>query len=246
MGPGLRCSLDAKDDLDAMHESNYDSNNHSNGRWLCIEFSLHISWPEGEDKARKDPFCKDISRLFDLIQKAFSHLGADERARSGQDGVAAEIILKIDLQKKEVVLDRLYKYCDLETHIFTELLEILQRNFPDCYLVVPTLQGYELAKEIKRFLGPPEIECIYLKADGGERLLMGGLLQGIGFEEILEGTERHYQERGGVEKKRQELGPGRELSMYHQGPEAEEEILWMQVRIELLRSNLPNALQMTE
>ncbi|HNX10024.1 MAG TPA: hypothetical protein PKL29_07905, partial [Methanothrix sp.] len=59
--------------------------------------------------------------------------------------------------------------------------------------------------------------------------------------EILVGTERHYLERGGAEKRRQELGPGRELSMYHQGPDGEEEILWMQVRIGLLRSSLPGS-----
>ena len=37
---------------------------------------------------------------------------------------------------------------------------------------------------------------------------MGDALQGMSFEGILEDTQRHYEERGGVEKKRQELGPG--------------------------------------
>ena len=224
-----------------MNESNYDDQGLSKGRWPCIDHSFQFIWPGEEDLTRKDPFCNDIVRLFDGIEKAFSHLGADDRACCGQDEVAVEIFLKIDLEKKEVILDRLFKYCDLDVHIFTELLAILQRHFPDCYLVVPTLQGYELAKEILRFLGSPEIECIYIKADGGETLLMGELLQGIGFREILEGTERHYLLRGGAEKRRQELGPGRELSMYHQGPDGEEEILWMQVRIGLLRSSLPGS-----
>lgn len=226
-----------------MNESNCDDHSLSKGRWPCIDLSFQFIWPGEVDPARKNPFCNDIAGLFDRMQKAFSHLVADERDRCGQDEVAAEIFLKIDLKKKEVILDRLFKYCDLEVHIFTELLAILQRHFTDCDLVVPTLQGYELAKEIKRFLGTPEIECIYLKTDGGERLLMGELLKKISFEEILEGTERHYLVRGGAEKRRQELGHGRELSMYHQGPDGEEEILWMQVRIVLLSSNPPGSSQ---
>ena len=64
---------------------------------------------------------------------------------------------------------------------------------------------------------------------------MGDALQGMSFEGILEDTERHYLERGGMEKKRQELGPGRELSMYWRGKDGEEEVLWMQVRIALSR-----------
>ena len=57
----------------------------------------------------------------------------------------------------------------------------------------------------------------------------------MSFEGILVDTQRHYEERGGVEKKRQELGPGRELSMYWRGVGGEEEVLWMQVRIALSR-----------
>jgi hypothetical protein len=77
------------------------------------------------------------------------------------------------------------------------------------------------------------LQCLYLKGNGKERLLMGEALGEASFEGILEDTERHYRERGGVEKKRQELGPGRELSMYRLGAEGEEEMLWMQVRIRL-------------
>ena len=125
--------------------------------------------------------------------------------------------MQVDLEKRKIVLDKLFKYCEMDFHLFTELLEILQRHFPDCYLVVPSLQGYELAREIRRFLGVPEVECVFLKGDTEERLLMGEALQGMSFEGILEDTQRHYEERGGVEKKRQELGPGRELSMYWRG-----------------------------
>lgn len=63
---------------------------------------------------------------------------------------------------------------------------------------------------------------------------MSEALEGLSFERILEDTERHYQERGGMERKRAEQGPGRELSMYLQGEEGEEEVLWMRVGIGLL------------
>lgn len=48
---------------------------------------------------------------------------------------------------------------------------------------------------------------------------------------ILEDTDRHCRERGGVDKKKVEHGPCRELSMYLQGKEGEEEVLWMRVGI---------------
>jgi hypothetical protein len=81
----------------------------------------------------------------------------------------------------------------------------------------------------------PEVECVFLKGDTEERLLMGEALQEVSFEGILQDTQRHYEERGGVEKKRQELGRGRELSMYWRGAEGEEDVLWMQVRIGLAK-----------
>jgi hypothetical protein len=52
------------------------------------------------------------------------------------------------------MLDKLFKkYADIDHHLFTELLKILQRHFPDRDLMVPSLQRYELAREIRRFLG---------------------------------------------------------------------------------------------
>lgn len=77
------------------------------------------------------------------------------------------------------------------------------------------------------------VECVFLKGDRGERLLMGEALQEASFEGILEDTRRHYEELGGVGKRRQELWRGRELSMYCLGKAGEEEVLWMQVRIGL-------------
>jgi len=165
------------------------------------------------------------------LQESAAHLSEAEKARCGKDGVAAEVFLQIDLSKKQVRLDKIFKYCEMNLHLFTALLEVLQRHFPDCDLVVPSLQGYDLAREIERFLGVPAIECIYLKGDFEERLLMGSSLASLSFDGLMQDTDRHYQERGGMEKKRQELMPGTEISMFHMGPDGEEEVLWMQVRV---------------
>jgi len=206
------------------------------GKWPSVHASLEFSGVlTPEDLARRGRFCRELCRLFDCLQEGFDRLEVAEKARCGLDGVAAEVFLQIDLEKRKIVLDKLFKYADMDFHLFTQLLEILQRHFPKCDLAVPALQGYELAREIRRFLGVPEVECIYLKGDTEERMLMGDALRGASFEGILEDTQKHYEERGGVEKKRQELGPGREFSMYWRGKEGEEEVLWMQVRIALSR-----------
>lgn len=183
--------------------------------------------------AKKEAFCHDLCQLFGRLQSASEELDAAEKARCGLDGVAVEIVLQIDLEKKEILLDKLFKYCDLDFHLFTELLRILKRHCPDCSLIVPSLQGYELAREIHRFMGAPDLECVYLKGEAEERLLMNEALEGLSFGRILQDTERHYQERGGMEKKKEEQGPGRELSMYLRSPEGEEEVLWMRVGIGL-------------
>jgi CheY-like chemotaxis protein len=208
----------------------------SAGKWPSVHASIDFSGVQTpEDSARKGRFCQEICSLFDRLQEGFARLDAAEKAKCGFSGMAVEIFLKIDMENKEVVLDKLFKYCDMHFHLFTELLEILQRHFPDCDLVVPSLQGYELAREIRRFLGVPQVECVFLKGDIEERLLMCDALQRVSFDGILEDTDRHYAERGGMDKKRQELGPGWEISMYRQGVEGEEEVLWMQVRIALSR-----------
>ena len=204
------------------------------GRWPAIRASILFSSTLTPDAAaRRDEFCQDLKSFFDRLQTAFSSLTEKERASCSLDRVAAEVFLQIDLEKRQVVLDKLFKYCDIDFHLFTELLQTLQSHFPDCHLIVPSLQGYELAKEIRRFLGSPKLECLYLKGDTDEQLLMGKSLREVSFEGILEGTERHYKERGGAEKRKRELGAGSELSMYWLGPEGEGEVLWMQVRIGL-------------
>ncbi|MEI8003200.1 MAG: hypothetical protein WCG94_02580 [Methanothrix sp.] len=209
------------------------------GMWPSVRASLQFSGVlTAEDSARRGRFCREMGRLFDRLQEGFDRLEAAKKARCGQDGVAAEIFLQIDLGKRKIALDKLFKYADMDFHLFTELLKILQGHFPECELAVPALQGYELAREIRRFLGVPTVECVFLKGDTGERLLMGDALVEASFEGILKDTERHYQEHGGVEKKREELGRGRELTMYCRGAEGEEEVLWMQVRIELAKNFL--------
>jgi CheY-like chemotaxis protein len=216
-----------------------DLTNGSIGRWPSVRASLEFSAvATSDDTARKSSFCRELCRLFDRMQEGFDRLGWEERARCGLDKVAFEIFLQIDWVNKRIVLDKLFKYADIDLHLFTELLEILQRHFPYCDLVVPSLQGYELAREIRRFLGAAQVECVFLKGDTEERLLMGEALQDLSFEAILEDTQRHYEERGGVEKKRQKMERGWELPMYWRGREGEEAVLWMQVRIALSRQVL--------
>jgi hypothetical protein len=207
--------------------SNYD-------QWPAVRSSIRFIEGFASDAIdKKDLFCRDLGQLFDRLQSASDGLDESEKGRCGLDGVAVELVLQIDMEKKEILLDKLFKYCDLDFHLFTELLQILERHYPDCRLVVPSLQGYELAREIHRFMGAPDLECVYLKGESEERLLMGEALAGLSFEKILQDSERYYRERGGTDKKRAEQGLGRELSMHLQGEEGEEEVLWMRVRIDL-------------
>jgi len=208
----------------------------SRDKWPSVRAALDFSGvPAPDAKARNGSFCRELCHLFDRLQEGFDLLAADKKARCGLDGVAFEVFLQIDREKRKIVLDKLFKYVDMDFHLFTELLKILQRHFLDCDLVVPALQGYELAREIRRFLGVPTVECVFLKGDTEERLLMGEALQEVSFERILQDTQKHYEERGGVEKKKQELGRGRELSMYWREREGEEQVLWMQARIGLAK-----------
>ena len=191
--------------------------------------------PAPDESARSSSFFRELSLLFDRLQEGYDRLGQEEKSRCGLDEVAFEFSVQIDGGNRAIVLDKLFKYADIEIHLFTELLQILQRHFPDYDLVVPSLQGYELAREIRRFLGVPQVQCVFLKGDTEERLLMGDALQDLSYDRILEDTERHYDQRGGLDEIRQRVWRGRELSMYLQGEEGEEAVLWMQVRIALSR-----------
>lgn len=193
----------------------------------------YCSQPEACEPAEDSGFCRELFHFFDQLQEGYDCLGLEEKAQCGLDGVAFEISIQIDGKKQAIVLDKLFKYADIDVHLFTELLQILRWHFPDYDLVVPTLQGYELAREIRRFLGLPEVQCIFLKGEAEERLLMGGALRDLGYDRILEDTRRHYEQRGGLDEARQRAWRGRELAMFLQGEEGEEAVLWMQVRIGL-------------
>ena len=212
-------------------------------KWPCIRASVEIIGGKSlDDLERQDNFREGISCLFDRFGEAFGRLAEEEKAGCGLCGVAADVSIKIDMQKREVVLDRLYKYCALDFHLFTELLRILQSNFFEYILIVPSLRGFELAREIQRFLGTPRIECIYLKSNLHERLVSGKSLPEDAFSGILRDTARHYEAKGEAEKEmhpsqKHLLDIGREMSMYFWGSEGEEEVLWMSVKIPL--SNRP-------
>ncbi len=238
MGSGIRYQTGSKLGRSAMQEEIRDDipddARAAVSRWPCVNATVEFQGESsGEDTGRKDRFMEELSGLFEKLQREFDRLALAEKARCGLRGVMVVISLRVDMQKNEVALDKLYKYCMTDLHLFEELLRLLQGRFPEYKLVVPSLQGYDLAKEIGRHLGMPQIECIYLKGDAQEKLLMGKPLQEITFEGILKDTESHYSQRGGVEKKKQEIEPGLEVSMYHQGEDGEEEVLWMEVKIPL-------------
>jgi len=203
-------------------------------KWPCVRASLEfIGVRDRDDLSRRDNFQAEISHLFDRFQEAYSGLARAEKDRCGLGGVAADVSLKIDMEKHEVILGRLYKYCAMHFHLFTEILQILRCNFSDYILIVPSLQGFELAKEILRFLGKPKIECVYLKGDCLERLLPGKSLPKSAFLDILEYTKSHYETKRDAKTGMQILDSGLEISMYYRGTEGEEEVLWMNVAIPL-------------
>jgi hypothetical protein len=186
-----------------------------------------------EDYERMDRFLENLSNFLDGIQGKFNRMSDADKAQCGMQRIAVVIAIEVDMAGREIMLNKLYKYCHIEYHLFAGLLKILQQNFQEYLLVVPSLRGYQLAREIGMFLGSPEIGCIYVKGDSDERLMMGPSLDGLTFESIMEDTEKHYEERSGMGKKASELGCGQEVSMYHQGPDGEEEVLFMEVKVAL-------------
>lgn len=203
-------------------------------RWPAVRASVaYCSQPALDGPAEDSGFCRELFHFFDLLQEGYDCLEQDGKAQCGLDGVAFEISLQIDRKTRAIVLDKLFKYADIDIHLFTDLLQILRRHFSDYDLVVPTLQGYELAREIRRFLGLPEVQCVFLKGEAEERLLMGDALKDLSYDRILEDTGRHYEQRGGLDEARQRAWRGRELAMFLQGEVGEEAVLWMQVKIGL-------------
>ena len=95
--------------------------------WPAIRSSIRLSGQRALSDGRQqrwDGFCRDLRRFFDRLQESASRLHEAEKARCGQDGVAAEVFLQIDLAARQVVLDKLFKYCEMDCHIFTGLLEM--------------------------------------------------------------------------------------------------------------------------
>ena len=177
-----------------------------NERWPAVRATIRFYLGQAADAVdRKDLFCHDLSQLFDRLQSASEGLNEVEKARCGLDGLAVEVVLQIDPEKREILLDKLFKYCDLDFHLFTELLQILKRHYPDCRLVVPSLQGYELAREIHRFLGAPVQES-RLSQGGGRGAAAHERDSGWpqlpensrGHREALSGEGRDGEEEGGA------------------------------------------------
>ena len=80
--------------------------------WPSVHASIEFSGVlTPEDSARKSGFCRELCRLFDRLQEGFDRLEAAKKARCGLDGVAFEVFLQIDLEKRKLVLDKLFKYC---------------------------------------------------------------------------------------------------------------------------------------
>jgi hypothetical protein len=204
--------------------------------WPAICHLVELNGAKTEqDKHRAVLFLVELHSLFDRLQEKYGNLPQKEREKCGQNGVAADISFKVDMVKKEILLDRIYKYCSIENHLFKELADILKHHFPEFTLVVPALKGYQLAEEIHRYLGDANIKWIYLKSSEDERLLMGEHLDrmGITFEGIIEDTKSHYAEIGGMEKVQMKTRCGSEISMYLRDDEGEEEVLWMLVNVPL-------------
>jgi hypothetical protein len=91
----------------------------ASSRWPCATISLEIIGEKiEEDLKRRDRFLKDFSGFLDGLQEEFSRLPEAEKANCGMHGIAAVIAVKVDLAKKEIVLNKLYKYCHMDYHLF--------------------------------------------------------------------------------------------------------------------------------
>ena len=92
------------------------------GMWPSISASIvFFGGLTPRDAARKGNFCRELCSLFNCLQEGFDRLEASEKARCGLDEVAAETFLQIDLEKGKIVLDELFKYCNMDFHLFRSL-----------------------------------------------------------------------------------------------------------------------------
>ncbi len=211
-------------------------------RWPSICHRIEVIGAKTEeDKGRVKNFYADLSRFFDTLQENYRTLQTEERDKCGQNGIAADVTFKIDIGENAIFLDRIFKYCSIENHLFKELIEILHLYFPEFMLIVPALKGYQLAEEIHRYLGDGKIEWIYLKSSENERLLIGEDIGDITLDGIIEDTKRHYAEIGGIVNAQMHRWRGSEISMYYRSKEGVEEVVWM-----LLKVPISNIMEMQD
>lgn len=203
--------------------------------WPAINHFIELTEANSEDDLiKKRHFSKEMRNLLDRLQERANNLSNEQTVACGARGIIVDMVLKVNIERKEVVLDQLYKYVIINIHLFEEISEILRHNFPDFTMIIPTLKGYQLADEISRHLYNAELECLYLKGDTYERFVVGNDLEGITFEGILWDTKRHYNNRGDIKRIEQQIKCGSDISMFYNGEGGEEEVLWMEVRARLI------------
>jgi hypothetical protein len=204
-------------------------------RWPAINHFIELTEANSEeDLIRKRHFSTEMCNLLDKLQENANNLSNEQKSACGARGIIVDIVLKVNMELKEVTLDQLYKYSSINIHLFEEISEILRHNFHDFTMIIPTLKGYQLADEISRHLYNVELECLYLKGDTHERFVVGNDLAGITFEGILWDTKRHYNNKGGIKRIEQRTKCGSDISMFYNGKGGEEEVLWMEVRARLI------------
>jgi len=204
-------------------------------RWPAINHFIELTEANSEDDlGKKRHFFKEMCNLLDRLQEKADKLSDEQKVACGARGIIVDIVLKVNLERKEIVLDQIYRYIIINIHLFEKISEILRRNFPDFTVIIPTLKGYQLADEIGKHLYNAELECLYLKGDSQERFVAGNDLEGITFEGILRETKRHYNNQGGIKRIEQEIKCGSDISMFYNGERGEEEVLWLEVRARLI------------
>jgi len=203
-------------------------------RWPAINHFIEVTKANREeDLIRKRHFFVEMCNLLDKLQEKANNLSNEQKAACGARGIIVDIVLKVNVERKEVILDQIYKYISININLFKEISDILRHNFPDFTMIIPTLKGYQLADEISRHLGNAELVCLCLKGDTHERFVVEKDLKGVTFECILSDTKRHYNNSGGIKRIEQQTRCGSEISMFYNGERGEEEVLWMEARVRL-------------
>jgi hypothetical protein len=202
-------------------------------KWPAIYHRICVIGAKTDDDFKREAaFLKDISDFFSIFQEKFDILRQKQKELCRDRNIVADIAIEINISKKEVILFKLYKYININVHLFCEISRILQHNFPDFILIVPALKGYQLAEEINQHLGNVKLDCLYLKGDTDEKFVESKYLNSASFETILKDTKKHYSEQGGLEKAK----CGSDISLFFEDKEGdgEKEVLWMKIRAPLV------------